>query len=536
MGKNGSHRGFAGISGLVSDLSSLEGASPSPHTRAESEDNRGRVEPTLGKASSSDLSNRQSNNTSTASASHDNKSETRSESSQNRPTSTHQVDRAASKPKSTLPPGDQNKSGGGGKWLLVIAGAIFLIWAINQSDRPTNTTRSTPSSSYSPPPSIPSSNQPSGRPTYPGIDYQLPVVARDRVLSVAEIRWCTKEGIRIEAMRNVTDTQRGIDRFNQIVGDYNSRCGSFRYRSGNKSRAERDVEPYRSQIVSDAIREAKEYDNPYTPSYTAKPSAPKTVTPSYVARSTSPSKPTPSTKPSRDLTREAQQLLTDLGYKPGPIDGLFGRKTSDAIKAFQRNVGITVDGWVDQDLLIELRRNKNQRSTRSIPKSPERTTRQESHNRIPNNAHINYLGNDWECDNGYRKMRDGCQKVALPANAHINYLGNDWECDNGYRKMRDGCQKVALPANAHINYLGNDWECDNGYRKMRDGCQKVALPANAHINYLGNDWECDNGYRKMRDGCQKVALPANAHINYLGNDWECDRGYRKAGTRCTPVF
>jgi|GEM_PF-1121384 len=353
MGKTGSHRGFAGISGLVSDLSNLEDGLPSSHPKAESEGNQGRVERTLGKAPSSDSSNRQSDETSPVPAGQLNKSKTRSESPQKKSTSTNQADKATSKPKSSPPPRDQNKPGGGGKWFLVIAGAIFLIWAINQSDRLSNTSRSTPSSSYSPPPSIPSSSQPSGRITYPSIDYQMPEVGRDSVLSVAEIRWCTKEGIRIEAMRNVSDTQRGIDRFNQIVNDYNSRCGSYRYRSGNKSRAERDVEPYRVQIAAAAIQEIVEYDNP---SYSAKPSTPHTVIPSYVIKPTTPVKSNGSKKPSKELTREAQQLLTDLGYNPGPIDGDYGRRTATAVKAFQRDAGIAQDSWIDHDLLIALRR------------------------------------------------------------------------------------------------------------------------------------------------------------------------------------
>ena len=42
--------------------------------------------------------------------------------------------------------------------------------------------------------------------------------------------------------------------------------------------------------------------------------------------------------------RQTQCLLDYLGYDPGPIDGLDGANTRDAVKAFQRAEGLGVDG------------------------------------------------------------------------------------------------------------------------------------------------------------------------------------------------
>ncbi len=39
-----------------------------------------------------------------------------------------------------------------------------------------------------------------------------------------------------------------------------------------------------------------------------------------------------------------QARLTNLGYWPGPIDGVFGPKTTRAIRAFQKERGLKVDG------------------------------------------------------------------------------------------------------------------------------------------------------------------------------------------------
>lgn len=42
--------------------------------------------------------------------------------------------------------------------------------------------------------------------------------------------------------------------------------------------------------------------------------------------------------------RQIQTKLRDLGYNPGTIDGIYGKNTQNAVKAFQRDQGLTVDG------------------------------------------------------------------------------------------------------------------------------------------------------------------------------------------------
>ncbi|WZL71910.1 M14 family metallopeptidase [Clostridiaceae bacterium 35-E11] len=43
---------------------------------------------------------------------------------------------------------------------------------------------------------------------------------------------------------------------------------------------------------------------------------------------------------------EIQALLKKIGYDPGPIDGIFGQKTEQAVIQFQRNNGLTPDGII----------------------------------------------------------------------------------------------------------------------------------------------------------------------------------------------
>lgn len=417
------------------------------------------------------------------------------------------------------------KSGGGsgGKWILGIIGVIFVIWLINSGDQSNKKPSYTPpssSQSYSYPQSTPApAVQTPSTTQSAGLQYTKPSVGTNNVLSVPEIRWCIREGIRIEAMRDVIDNNAGIDEFNRIVNDYNSRCGSYRYREGSQSRAERDVEAYRSQIVSEAIREARQLGRSYP-----------SVSPG-VSTSTAPK------KPNAQYTREAQQLLTDLGYDPGPVDGDYGRRTADAVKAFQRDVGITQDGWIDQDLISVLRRVANQRSNIAPPKVESRPAQESRRSSgIPANAHIDYTGRNWVCDSGYQQVGNECVKFKVPANASIDYTGRKWVCDSGYRQVGNECVKFEVPANASVDYTGRKWVCDSGYRPEGDKCVKFYVPQNASVDYTGRKWVCDSGYRPKGDKCVKFSVPANASVDYTGRKWVCDSGYRPEGDRCVKFF
>ncbi len=64
------------------------------------------------------------------------------------------------------------------------------------------------------------------------------------------------------------------------------------------------------------------------------------------------SRPSP---PGPAEVREAQSLLTDLGFRPGPIDGAMGPKTRDAIAQFLSAQGVDAPAEVNGDLIALLR-------------------------------------------------------------------------------------------------------------------------------------------------------------------------------------
>ena len=44
--------------------------------------------------------------------------------------------------------------------------------------------------------------------------------------------------------------------------------------------------------------------------------------------------------------RDLQAILEVLGFQPGPVDGLFGSRTTTAVQLFQQSQNLTADGIV----------------------------------------------------------------------------------------------------------------------------------------------------------------------------------------------
>lgn len=224
------------------------------------------------------------------------------------------------------------------KWFWIVVGIGILIALFNsgQDDRSSSGTRST----YSPSSSAPSTYTPSR--TTPSLEFSKPPVGTNKLLSVSQIRWCLREDMRIEAKRTYANTDWEIDAFNAMVSDYNPRCGSFQYRGGTLERAKREVEGMRAQIVAEALGRST---TPSTGSVAVSPPSPSTTS-QGTGRSA--------------VTYEVQTLLKQLGYSPGPVDGIYGGKTKAAIEAFQRNQGIYSDGRVTEDLRNRLKQANDQ--------------------------------------------------------------------------------------------------------------------------------------------------------------------------------
>lgn len=247
-------------------------------------------------------------------------------------------------------PPQPSSGSSGGKWVLGIAAVVGVLWLIGQSNKNTPS----PVPTYSPPAqSAAPSYSPPAQPQAPSLPQESkPPVGQDLVFSTAQIRYCLAEDIRMEgakaALNNYSDSD--VDRFNAMVADYNSRCGSFRYRSGALESARRDVEPYRGQLQAEG--RSRFARSPSTGSLSA---------------------PAPARPAADETVRAVQQKLNELGYNAGPADGLMGRGTRAAIVAFQQDRGLAATGAADQALLLQLQQAPT-RSSRPQPESSPAST------------------------------------------------------------------------------------------------------------------------------------------------------------------
>lgn len=57
---------------------------------------------------------------------------------------------------------------------------------------------------------------------------------------------------------------------------------------------------------------------------------------------------------SGDTVKQIQKKLANLGYYTGSIDGIYGSKTEAAVRAYQRDYGLTVDGIAGTNTLASL--------------------------------------------------------------------------------------------------------------------------------------------------------------------------------------
>jgi localization factor PodJL len=56
----------------------------------------------------------------------------------------------------------------------------------------------------------------------------------------------------------------------------------------------------------------------------------------------------------KELIAKVQAQLAQMGFDPGPADGQIGARTIDAVKAFQKQEGLEIDGQITTELLKKL--------------------------------------------------------------------------------------------------------------------------------------------------------------------------------------
>lgn len=88
---------------------------------------------------------------------------------------------------------------------------------------------------------------------------KIPPVGNDMVFSVAEIRYCLAEVIRLDHIDANTDSKREVHvrNSNLRIDDYNSRCARYRHRASDMTVAKADVEAMRAALQSEAAEQMR---------------------------------------------------------------------------------------------------------------------------------------------------------------------------------------------------------------------------------------------------------------------------------------
>lgn len=88
------------------------------------------------------------------------------------------------------------------------------------------------------------------------------------------------------------------------------------------------------------------------------------------------------------LIKETQQMLLSSGYNPGPADGLMGKRTRAAIKAFQKANNIPITGKVSADLHRQLSRNSTRKASAETKNSTSEERKAAKRRKLSKNASI----------------------------------------------------------------------------------------------------------------------------------------------------
>lgn len=83
--------------------------------------------------------------------------------------------------------------------------------------------------------------------------------------------------------------------------------------------------------------------------------------------------------------------------------------------------------------------------------------------------------------------------MQIPDNAHIDHFSyQGWSCNRGYRQVGYRCDKVLVPQNAELDYYGNDWVCKRGYVKRASSCIYAKYASNSEVRQLIIDESVSN--------------------------------------------
>jgi hypothetical protein len=105
----------------------------------------------------------------------------------------------------------------------------------------------------------------------------------------------------------------------------------------------------------------------------AQPEPPPAARQPEVPPPVKPPPPKPAGPPPQVVAR-VQEYLSLLGYQPGPVDGVMGKQTRQAVEQYQRDHGLPVDGLPSEQLVAHMRDALQQGPGGQRPPQPPQQT------------------------------------------------------------------------------------------------------------------------------------------------------------------
>ncbi len=275
-------------------------------------------------------------------------------------------------------------------WIIVGALAACVgIWIAAENGEQTYSPPSYTPPRYNPAPEPSPPPEPDlRRSQFPTRTEDVPIAGDgSRTLNQGNIRWCLFQDRRIEIIRSaiLTSTEEAdVSNFNSLVTDYNNRCGRYRYREtdmsvvrGELPSREPELRSQAEQIINSwpSRRQASSPGRtqvlpPYWPSASA-PSTAARPTDHEVTRS----------ELQFDLLRiedatKIQQRLAELGFFGGASDGIWSRRSRQALREFKSVNGLSQDDAWDEltasQLFAENARRKTAANTKGAQSNAAR--------------------------------------------------------------------------------------------------------------------------------------------------------------------
>ena len=183
-----------------------------------------------------------------------------------------------------------------------------------------------------------------------------------------------------------------------------------------------------------------------------------------------------------------QRMLGSLGFDAGRVDGIFGPLADEALRDFQRNVGLTVDGICGRETLKALSRIRTGVEGQEVVAEVRERQRLRQASRTLSDRHI-IIGET----GGVGALADSVRRVLVRTGARVTTLHDpdesaqaaqanalDGDVCVGLRLLpeQDGCRTAY--------FLGYNGVSSEGGRRLAHEVQSV-LPALLSIPDLGTD-------------------------------------------------